>query len=192
MAIEGLRNAPRPSEVNMSDHVGASVEALNVIGLVEDRDQVTESVTTEYRALSQSGRTGEAFIQLPRGIITLADLVKALDSATYPGDRLYPETYVYEELWTPGFDKGGYEAEELDNLTLGGDGNFAPHARLAVHNPASVQEPLLHFLDKPFDKEYAKRGQHRNQLSYGNREAIIRLWILKRHLPGRTGFSSGS
>lgn len=159
MAIEGLRTVPQPSEVNLSDQVGASVEALNILGLVEDRDQVTESVTAEFKSLSQSGRTGEAFVQLPRSVITLADLVHASDSATYSGDRQYPETYVYRELWTPGFDKDGYKAEELDNLTLGGNGDFAPNARLAVHNPNSVQEPLLHFLDEPYDRKYAEKGQ---------------------------------
>lgn len=159
MAIEGLRTAPQPSEVILSDHIGASVEALNILGLVEDRDQVTESVTVEFSALAKSGRTGEAFIQLPRDVITLGDLVSASDSATYADDRKYPESYVYLELWTPGFGAEGYKAEELDNLTLGDNGDFAPHARLAVHNPASDKEPLLHFLDMPFDDKYAKRKQ---------------------------------
>jgi hypothetical protein len=159
MAIEGLRTVSQPCEVNMDDHVGASVEALSVLGLVEDRDQVTESVTAEYAALTQSGRTGEVFVQLPRSVITLGGLVKASDSATYPGDRKYPESYVWHELWTPGTDRGGYKAEELDNLTLSGDGNFTPHARLAVHNSASQEEPLLHFLGKPYDSKYAKKGE---------------------------------
>ncbi len=160
MAIEGLRTTPQPREVsNVSDQVGASVEALEILGLVEDHDQVTESVTAEFTSLQSSGRTGETFIQLPRSVISLGDLVKASDSATYSGDRQYPETYVYNELWTPGFDRNGYKAEELDNLTLGGNGNFAPHARLAVHNPASEQEPLLHFLSKPFDEKYAQKGE---------------------------------
>lgn len=35
MAIEGLRTVPQSSEVNISDHVGASVEALDVLGLVK-------------------------------------------------------------------------------------------------------------------------------------------------------------
>lgn len=159
MAIEGLRTAPQPSEVNLNDHVGASVEALNILGLVEDRDQVTESVTADFSQLAESGRTGEAFIQLPRDVITLGDLVEASDSATYAGDKQYPQSYVYRELWTPGSGTEGYKADDLDNLTLGGNGDFAAHARLAVHNPASQQEPLLHFLDMPFDKKYAGEGQ---------------------------------
>ena len=161
MAIEGLKTIPipQPNKVNLSDQVGASVEALNILGLVEDRDFVTESVTAEFGRLNQSGRTGEPFVQLPRSVISLADLVQASDNATYSDDRQYPETVVYSELWTPGFDKDGYTAEEVDNLTLGGNGDFAPHARVAVHNPASEQEPLLHFIGKPYDKKYAEKGQ---------------------------------
>lgn len=159
MSIEGLRTAPQPIDANISDQIGASVEALNILGLVENRDQVTESVTDEFRSLGHSGRTGELYIQLPRSVITLDSLVKASDSATYPSAKQYPESYVYRELWTPSYGSEGYKAEELDNLTLGSNGDFAPHARLAVHNPASEQEPLLHFLDKPFYAKYAKRKQ---------------------------------
>ncbi len=159
MAIEGLRTAPQPLEMNISDEAGASVEALGILGLVQDRDQVIESVTAEFRTLGQSGKTGEPFIQLPRGIITLQGLITALDSATYPGDRKYPETYVYDKLWTPGYDSDGYKESDLDNLELGQTCNWQAHARLAVHNPASEQEPLLHFLGQPYDKKYAESGQ---------------------------------
>lgn len=178
MAIEGLRTVPQPSEANLSDQVGVSVEALNILGLVEDNDLVTESVTAEFSKLGQSGRTGEAFVQLPRSVITLADLVKASDSATYSGDRQYPETYVYRELWTPGFGKNGYSAEELDNLTLGGNADFTPHVRLAVHNSASEQEPLLHFLDKPYDKKYPKRGE---QTQLGAVEEAVKAYDAEGH-----------
>lgn len=159
MAIEGLKTVTQPNEVNFSDQVGASVEALDLLGLVEDHDKVTESVTADYNALTKSGRAGEAFIQLPRDVITLGGMVRVLDDAPYTGDRKYSTTYVYDELWTPGVGAEGYQAEELDNLTLTGNGNFAPHARLAVHNPANKQEPLLHFLDMPFDDKHAKRKQ---------------------------------
>jgi hypothetical protein len=160
MAIEGLRTVPQPQPVDVgkADHVGATVEALNMLGLVEDTDRVTETVSTEFAALHQAGRTGEAFVQLPRGIITLGDLLAASYGATYAHEISYPKSYVGHELW-PGTDPDGYKAEELDNLTPDGDGNFAPHARLAVHNPTNTQEPLLHFLDKPFDAKYAKKKE---------------------------------
>lgn len=159
MAIEGLKTVAQPNQVNFSDQVGASVEALDLLGLVEDHDKVTESVTADYNALTKSGRAGEAFIQLPRDVITLGGMVRVLDDTPYTGDRKYPTTYVYDELWTPGVGSEGYQVAELDNLTLGGNGNFATHARLAVHNPANEQEPLLHLLDMPFDGKYAKRKQ---------------------------------
>jgi hypothetical protein len=159
MAIEGLRTAPQPVDIGMSDHVGATIEALNMLRLVEDTDRFTETVSVEFAALNQAGRTGEAFVQLPRGIITLGDLLAASDGATYAHEKTYPKSYVWHELWTPGTDPDGYKAEELDNIISAGVGNFAPHARLAVHNPANAQEPLLHFLDKPFDGRYAKRKE---------------------------------
>lgn len=161
MTIEGLRTVPRHEDVNLSDQVGASVEALVMLDLVEDQDRVTETLTADYTNLvNNSGRTGELFVQLPRGIITLADLIEVSDSATYSKDkRRYPKASVYNRLWTPGFSQEGYQADELDNLTLGSNGDFIPHARLAIHNPVNQQEPLLHFLDQPFDKIHAKRGQ---------------------------------
>lgn len=160
MAIEGLRTVPQPNQVDISDEVGASVEALELLGLVEDRDQVTESVKAEFGALDQSGRTGEAYIQLPRGIITLQGLIDVSDSATYSGDKRYPESYVYHNLWTPGAHPDGYKAEDLDNLKLGEqNATWLPHARLAVHNPVSEREPLLHFLGLPIDELYAEAGQ---------------------------------
>lgn len=78
----------------------------------------------------------------------------------YHGDKKYPETYVYDRLWTPGNDPDGYKADDLDNLKLNWrDADWKPHARLAVHNPASEQEPLLYFLGQPFDELYAEAGQ---------------------------------
>ena len=160
MAIQGLRSAPQPMEASISDQVGASVEALNMLGLVQDRDQVTESVAAEFRNLEEIGQTGERYIQLPRGIITLQELVTVADSATYPGDKKYPGTYVYSTLWTPGANPHGYKTSDLDNLTLGqANANWPAHARSAVHNPASEQEPLLHFLGQPYDELYAETGQ---------------------------------
>lgn len=160
MAIEGLRTAPQPNAVNMQDEVDASVEALEMLGLVQDRDRLTETVAADFNALAQSGQTGEAFIQLPRGVITLEGLIAVSDGATYAGDRKYPATYKWGELWTPGAHPDGFRADDLDNLSLGKqNGDYPSHARLAVHNPASEQEPLLHFLGKPFDGKYAEPGQ---------------------------------
>lgn len=159
MAIEGLRTVAQPNQIDISDEVGASVEALDMLGLVQDRDRVADSVTAEFRTLGQVGTSGEAFIQLPRDVITLQGLVTVLDGGKYPQGK-YSTTFVYNELWTPGTTSGSYEATELDNLILGQRNSTWPaHARLAVHNPASTQEPLLHFLGKPFDNKYAERKE---------------------------------
>jgi hypothetical protein len=157
MAIEGLRTVPeRPISVILSNNVDTNVEALDTLGLVEDRDQVTESVTREFVALDHAGRTGEAYIALPRGLITLEDLIDVSDSGNYNGKR-YRESYVYHELWTPGTIKGSYKADMLDNLTFGvSDGNFPVHARLAVHRGENQDERLLHFLNMPYDGAFAR------------------------------------
>ncbi len=159
MVIEGLRTVPeQPKSANISDHVAANVEALDMIGLVEDRDQVTESVARDFEALTESGRTGESYIALPRGLITLSGLIEVSDSGNYNGKE-YPESYVWSSLWTPGTSRGGYKADELDNLTFGGNVDFPVRARLAVHGNESQEEPLLHFLNKPFDEKYAQSGE---------------------------------
>ncbi len=162
MSIEGFRTVTHTSEVNVSDHIGASVKALGLLGLVKDQDRVTEFVTNEYHGLlSRAGKVGEAYIQLPRSLITLEGIISTLDNAPYSSSGIqYSKTYVNYELWDSKVQQDGYKAEELDNLTLGGNGDFAPHARLAVYNPANEEEPLLHFLYKPFDKLYAKEDQH--------------------------------
>ena len=160
MTIEGLNTVRQPVDLDLSDHVGASVEALRMLGLVEDQDRVAETLAVDYAKLVRnSGRTGELFIQLPKGMITLADLIQISDSVPPPKDKRYPKTSFYNELWTPGFSQGGYQADELDNLALGSNDDFTSHARLAIHDPVGELEPLLHFLDQPFDKIHAKRGK---------------------------------
>jgi hypothetical protein len=161
MAVEGLRTVPVPNlNVNVTDEVGAAVQALDMLGLVEDRERVTETVTADFEVLTDSGQTGEAYIQVPRKRVSLPGIIAVLDGASYPGDREYPDTWVYNDLWTPGTDEGSFEAEDIGNLELGQkDVDFPPHARLAVHNPNNPDEPLLHYLSKPFDELYAEAGK---------------------------------
>ncbi|MGH7238279.1 MAG: hypothetical protein ACREGF_07125 [Candidatus Saccharimonadales bacterium] len=107
------------STPNVADEIGVSVEALDMLGLVEDRDRVTETVTAGFEALNTSGQTGERYVQLSRNLITLSGMITALDGATYPENRSYPKTYVYHELWTPKADQNSYKAEELGKLERG-------------------------------------------------------------------------
>ena len=159
MSIEGLRPINKPNEIDMSDHINASVKALSMLGLAADLDRVKYTVEKDYLATNQYGRAGEAYIPLPKSLITLGEMVARMDRATYPNDRQYPKTFVYDNLWTPGVDPNGYTPEELDNLTLGDNNNFAPHARLAVFNTANPEDPLLHFLGQPYDKKLAKEKE---------------------------------
>lgn len=157
MAIEGLKT---PDLRNAGDDIGASVEALEMLGLVEDREQVTETVKNDFAGLDGSGTSGDKFVQLPRSVIELPEMIKVIDGAEYPDSRRYPKTYVYDRLWTPGADPDGYGAFDIGNLAVDRrDESWQPHARVAVHNPESPDEPLLHFLNMPFDGQYAKKRQ---------------------------------
>jgi hypothetical protein len=153
MAIRGLRTEPQPS---VGDAVGASVEALHMLGLVQDHDEVTKSTAADFAALEGSGRTGELYVRLPQSI-ALAGVIAVLDGGNYPDKKEYPETYVYRKLWTPGTDPNGYTDKDLGNATPSA---YPAHGRLAVHNPISPREPLLHFLNKPYDEKYAEPGEY--------------------------------
>jgi len=162
LVIEGLRDVPQPPVVaNITDHLEANLEALRIIGMGGDWDKIRETVTAGFLALEGSGRTGEALIQIPRRIITLQGLLDVTEGLRY-GGKDYPKAKVWDNLWTPGTELNSYTAEELDNLTLGGDGDFEPQVRLAIYNESSdkrIEEPLLHFLGQPYDVMYAKKGQ---------------------------------
>jgi len=158
VAIEGLRDVPGASVVSVGSDVEVAVEALGLVGLINDRDIVTASVTEGFNQLKDSARTGEAYVQLPRHVVTLGQLITSLDNGNFAKE--YPKTYVWDALWTPGKNKDGYKVEELGNLEPGhSETTWQPHARLAVHNPSNPRESLLHFLDMPFDGKYATDGQ---------------------------------
>lgn len=162
MAIEGLSREQSVPVAKPSDDIGVAVEALERLGLVADRDRVAETVAADFAALDSSGTTGEKYIALPNCSRTLWQIIAASDSGEYMGGKKYPKTYVYHNLWTPGAHRGGLQAEEIGRLGLPdqqASDDWQEHARLAVHNPASEHEPLLHFLGLAFDEMYAQEGQ---------------------------------
>ena len=159
MAIEGLK---APEVRNVTDEVDVAVEALDMLGLVEDRDRVTESIKADFDALSVlSVGGGERYVQLPRNVITLPEMINALDSGSYSEGREYPKTYVWEDLWTPGASTAGYKDDDLGNLSADRkDADWPAHVRMVILNEEdSPEEPLLHFLNQPFDEKYAEKGQ---------------------------------
>jgi hypothetical protein len=91
--------------------------------------------------------TGEAIPSIPYGMLATQQMVEVVDSHSF---GKYPETYVYDNLWIPGTEDGSYTHEQLAKSA-----GAKPTARLALHTNESTQEPLLHFLDLPFD-DYAK------------------------------------
>lgn len=150
MAIQG---SVTPEARNAGDDIGKLIEGLEVLGL----DHYTESIRDDYEALENSGVEGERYVQLPRGVLELPNIIKAIDGAEYPDGHEYPPTYVYPGLWTPGVDLDGYSASDIGNLGVDRkDEIWRPHVRIAVHSPECPEEPLLHFLEMPFDSKYAK------------------------------------
>lgn len=156
MAIEGLRRV-EPQTFNRDDEIGVMVDALERVGLVRDsnRDRVTESVTADLGLLTANGETGESYPWVSEYLVTLGEVVHALDSGEYANSRDYDEALVDHRLWTPGAHPDGYDADDFGNLEPGQPARGVPaHVRQAIHNPASEAEPLLHFLDLPFDDKY--------------------------------------
>src|SRR5436853_4317 len=113
MAIEGLKNVAEPQTSTQTDEIGAAVEALELLGLVEDRDRVTETVTADFSVLDKGGVAGEKFIKLPNRNVSLPEMIVVLDSGNYKDT--YPETYVDDNIWTPGAHPKGYKAEDIGN-----------------------------------------------------------------------------
>lgn len=149
--------SPETMSPELRDQVAVAVEAYSML-IPIDRDEVTESVTKDFAKLETSDKTGEPYIQLPRSIVSLADMISVLDTGTF--DRKYASTYVDDKLWTPGTDPNGYKPEELGNLSSDNqDASWRFHGRLAVHNTENPDEPLLHFLNMPFDGKHAKSNQ---------------------------------
>lgn len=145
-----------PEARSAGDDIDTLVKTLDVLGL----DRFTESIEHDAAVLDDSGVKGESYVQLPRGVMKLQDIISGIngvDSAEYPDGREYSPIYVYEGLWTPGNDPDGYVAADIGNLGVDRrDEIWRPHVRVAVHNPDCPDEPLLHFLDMPFDAKYAK------------------------------------
>lgn len=164
MAITGLKRieaAPKQIMTIKDDDVNAAVEALGILRLLDlnNKDAVklaTTKVRNDFEAAASSGVNGEPFIQLPgklpngKRLISLGEMITALDEGTFR--RKYPKTYVYGELWTPGVGSEGYTEEQLE-IVDGLSPGWEPHGRIAVYGAECEQDPLLHYLNLPFDED---------------------------------------
>src|SRR5580658_4977526 len=107
MPIHGLERGQQPS-VNVSDDIGASVEAMERLGLVPDalREDIVKDITADFDTLRSSGRTGELYVCLQPGLVTLEEINEVSDGGTYRDSRKYSKSYVDPEIWIPGAEKG--------------------------------------------------------------------------------------
>lgn len=161
MAIEALKRVEVPVVKYPSEDIDVAVDALERVALVDDsnREEVRESVKADFEALDAANTAGPRYPALPRRLVSLHQIIKATDSGNYANGAEYPATYLDSDLWTPD-NSQGYQAEELGNLEAGEtDDSWAPHIRIAVKNPDSPYDKLLHFLGQPYDEKYAVKGE---------------------------------
>lgn len=156
MAIQGLISpevVTQPKPLDINDAAAVTTEALSILNMIgPDREAAYESISAEYRALTEvikdTNETGELYVDIPYSTIATAAMVEAIDGRSFGG---YPETYVYDNLWTPGIETGSYTDADLAKSS----GN-EPTAQLARYADEVSEEPLLHFLNMPYD-DYAKK-----------------------------------
>jgi len=152
-------------KIDSSDQVGVSDEALRVLGLVEDREMLTESLTADHqRLVASEGRNSELFVKIPlwRGM-GLAAMINLVDSRFYEGrlplseDGRCPPTYIEYELWDRKIK--GLSVEEINNLLSPTKTVFAAHARLALKEGDNPDNPYLYYSGLPYDEETALRHE---------------------------------
>ena len=156
MAIQGLISPEvvKPKPVfDINEEAETTLEALMTLGVVgEDKEATHKSILNDYTALAETagnlGMTGEAIPSIPYGMLATQQMVEVVDSHSF---GKYPEPYVDDNLWIPGTEDGSYTHEQLAKSA-----GAKPTVRLALHTNESTQDPLLHFLDLPFD-DYAKK-----------------------------------
>lgn len=156
MAIQGLISpevVTQPKPLDINDAAAVTLEAFSILNVVgPDREATYESIASAYASLTElvtgANETGELYVDIPYSTITTAVMVEAIGGHSFGG---YPETYVYDNLWTPGIETGSYTDADLAKSS----GN-EPTAQLARYADEVSEEPLLHFLNMPYD-DYAKK-----------------------------------
>ncbi|NTW62335.1 hypothetical protein HGB25_02925 [Candidatus Saccharibacteria bacterium] len=167
--INHLEYVTSPS-AKASEDVAVAVQALDMLGLVDDPDQLTESYLYQYDVLlKQQTRPGEFFIQVPISSpdFCLRSMISVIDGDNYGGGRQYPPTEVWETLWGVNNYKLGYTYGEASQIGFGRNimaSDFAMHPRLAVNDGPDDREPLLHFIDRPMFEQCDKDDKTQMQL----------------------------
>lgn len=165
MPLKRRKQAPEslilPRQIDTSDDVAVSTEVISklgsVLGLEVDEEELVESLKPEYDRLRQLGVPGELFVKVKLGNIGLRATFDLIDGKSENGNYQYPKTYIWDKLWVPGNEKGSYTVEDI-NISDGSQ-DYPVHARMALADGPNQNQPLLHFLDQPFDSKYAKKGE---------------------------------
>jgi len=163
MTFEQSNYSSKPNKppINISESVSISVEALSTLGLnvSKDKESLAELLTYSYTSLVEDqDRPGEPFVQLQiDNDYRLRAMLEKIDGREYYGEK-YPRfsnwhrtqwTHSHRDLKHTLMNFGHHHHNEddanLKDLTI--------NARLALSDGDSHIEPLIHFSNKPFDKE---------------------------------------
>ena len=158
MAITGVRSVGAQSKVPLSLEriVEASVDLLSLFDLVEDVDELRDSLVREYRRLTLLG-PGRLFVALPASVPTSLMV-----------------TILNEIAIDQGVDGARGDVALLDAVEVGVP--QLPTARLALHAQTDVSptDSLLHYTQWPLDRTPRSLSSQRI-LFDGDRDYLERL-----------------
>lgn len=152
-------------EVNISESVGVSVEALSILGLkvARDKERLAEDLKNDFtELLNGQNRTGEPYVHL--GLdndYQLREMLEKIDNKEYFG-RKYPKFYVWHQApWTgihdnfthklTDFVKRDKHRSHIEDMT--------GQSRLALNDGKNFMAPFIHLEDMPNDKVNVKKGE---------------------------------
>lgn len=152
---------PNKPPINITEFVGISVEALSTLGLNVSNDKEYLAELLKYslkRLYEDQDRPGEPFVQLQiDNDYRLRAMLEKIDGREYFGEKYPRFSNWHKTQWTNshkdlkhalmgiGHNHTQDHDAKLDGLTI--------NARLALNDGNCRIEPLIHFSNKPFDKE---------------------------------------
>lgn len=146
--VEEAVHSVSPAE----EAASTTVQLMKQLGLViTDEEALWTSLHNDFaRLLTELGR-GRPYVELPRSITTerLCELANELAA-----ERGFSPVFRWKPFWVPGTELQSVTAQEINSVAE------VITARLALFSEkATNADPLLHFLDLPYDGEYKNWGQ---------------------------------
>lgn len=155
-------------EVNITESVEVSIEALSILGLDIAKDPLLfEVLKNDYEQLiNKQPRPGEPFVHLPlENDYQLRKMLDIMDEKIYSGKKFPGFSVWHKTNWTHG-------AEDISHILMGvGKNKKYPanlnslfgQSRLALSDGENDMIPFVHFADKLFDREVVKKNDNDEQ-----------------------------